>query len=161
GLFTPPSTEGTVIYPMTGGGVNWGSAAFDPVNQILYVNVSKAVHLVRLMPAAEAENYHPQRGEELGRHRGAPVAMTRRLAMSDIGVRCNKPPWGAMVALDLKAGKILWRSTVGTTEDMAPLGMAWHWGMPLVNGPMITAGGLAFTGAMDAYLRAFDAKSGE
>ena len=25
---------------------------------------------------------------------------------------------------------------------------------------MITAGGLAFTGAMDAYLRAFDAKSG-
>ena len=26
---------------------------------------------------------------------------------------------------------------------------------------MITAGGLVFTGAMDAYLRAFDAKSGE
>ncbi|MGY4334319.1 glucose dehydrogenase [Bradyrhizobium sp. LB7.2] len=36
GLFTPPSTQGTLEYPFTGGGVNWGSAAFDPVNQILY-----------------------------------------------------------------------------------------------------------------------------
>ena len=35
GLYTPPSTRGTIVYPMTGGGVNWGSAAFDPVNQIL------------------------------------------------------------------------------------------------------------------------------
>jgi quinoprotein glucose dehydrogenase len=33
--------------------------------------------------------------------------------------------------------------------------------MPLVNGVAVTAGGLVFTGAMDAYLRAFDAKSGE
>jgi quinoprotein glucose dehydrogenase len=65
------------------------------------------------------------------------------------------------VALDLKAGKILWRSTVGTTEDLAPLGLAFHWGTPLVNGVAITAGGLVFTGAMDAYLRAFDARSGE
>ena len=65
-----------------------------------------------------------------------------------------------MVAVDLKAGKILWRSTVGTTEDRAPLAMAFPWGTPLVNGVAVTAGGLVFTGAMDAYLRAFDAKSG-
>ena len=38
GLYTPPSTQGTVVFPMTGGGVNWGGAAFDPVNQILYAN---------------------------------------------------------------------------------------------------------------------------
>jgi quinoprotein glucose dehydrogenase len=34
------------------------------------------------------------------------------------------------------------------------------WGSPLANGVAITAGGLVFTGAMDEYLRAFDAKSG-
>ena len=45
---------------------------------------------------------------------------------------------------------------VGATEDRAPLGIAFKWGMPLVNGVAITAGGLVFTGAMDAYLRAFD-----
>ena len=86
--------------------------------------------------------------------------MTRTLAMSPLGLPCNKPPWGALVAVDLKAGKILWRSSVGTTEDKAPLGLAFNWGMPLVNGVVITAGGLVFTGAMDAYLRAFDARSG-
>jgi quinoprotein glucose dehydrogenase len=86
--------------------------------------------------------------------------MTRVVAMSKLGLLCNKPPWGAMVAVDLKAGKILWRSTVGTSEDKAPLGLAFHWGTPLVNGVAITAGGVVFTGAMDAYLRAFDAGSG-
>jgi quinoprotein glucose dehydrogenase len=83
------------------------------------------------------------------------------VALSKLGLLCNKPPWGTLVAVDLKAGKILWRSTVGTTEDRAPLGIAFKWGTPLVNGVVITADGLVFTGATDAYLRAFDAKSGE
>ena len=54
----------------------------------------------------------------------------------------------------------MWQSSVGTAEDRAPLGMAFDFGTPLVNGVAVTAGGLVFTGAMDAYLRAFDAKSG-
>jgi quinoprotein glucose dehydrogenase len=161
GLYTPPATQGTLIFPMTGGGVNWGSGAFDPVHQILYTNTTHAVHLVTLIPAAEVEGYSPPPGHDFGRQRGAPFAMTRVVAMSELGLLCNKPPWGTMVALDLKAGKILWRSTVGTTEDLAPLGMAFPWGTPLVSGVAVTAGGLVFTGAMDAYLRAFDAKSGE
>ena len=161
GLFTPPSTQGTLLYPMTGGGVNWGGAAFDPVNQILYANVSRAIHIIKLIPRAEVEALKPPKGFDLGEQRGAPFAMTRRLAMSRLGVPCNKPPWGETVAVDLRGGKILWRSTVGTTEDRAPLGIAFKWGMPLPNGVAITAGGLVFTGAMDAYLRALDAKTGE
>jgi len=161
GLYTPPSTQGTIIFPMTGGGVNWGSAAFDPVNQILYANTTYAIHLVKLIPAAEAEDVKPPPVGELGRQWGAPFAMTRVVAKSKLGLLCNKPPWGEMVAVDLKAGKILWRSRVGTSEDRAPLGLAFKWGTPLVNGVAITAGGLVFTGAMDAYLRAFDAKSGD
>ena len=160
GLYTPPSTQGTLIFPMTGGGVNWGGAAFDPVNQILYANTSYAIHIVKLMPASEVEGYNPPPGHDFGRQRGAPFAMTRVVAMSKLGLLCNKPPWGEMVAVDLKAGKVLWRSTVGTSEDKAPLGLAFNWGTPLVNGVAITAGGVVFTGAMDAYLRAFDAKSG-
>jgi quinoprotein glucose dehydrogenase len=161
GLYTPPSTQGTIIYPMTGGGVSWGSAAFDPVNQILYANTSNAIHLVKLIPAEQAEDLEPRPGVDLGRQRGAPFAMTRVVATSKLGLLCNKPPWGTLVAVDLKGGKILWRSTVGTTEDRAPLGFAFKWGAPLVNGVAITAGGLVFTGAIDAYLRAFDAKSGD
>jgi quinoprotein glucose dehydrogenase len=159
GLFTPPSTQGTLIFPMTGGGVNWGGAAFDPVNQILYANTSRIVHIVKLIPRAEAEGYKRPKGYDFGPQRGAPFAMTRHVATSRVGIPCGKPPWGAMVAVDLKAGKILWQSSVGTTEDQGP-GIAFHWGMPLVSGVVVTAGGVVFTGAMDAYLRAFDAKSG-
>ena len=106
------------------------------------------------------EGFKPPPGHDFGAQRGAPFAMTRAVAMSPLGMPCNKPPWGALVAVDLKAGKILWQSSVGTAEDRAPLGMAFDWGTPLSNGVLITAGGLVFTGALDAYLRAFDAKSG-
>jgi quinoprotein glucose dehydrogenase len=161
GLYTPPSTQGTVVFPMTGGGVNWGGAAFDPVNQILYANTTRAIHIVKLLPrAAVVDGFNPPPGHDFGRQQGAPFAMTRAVALSPLGLLCNKPPWGEMVALDLKAGKILWRSRVGTTEDRAPLGIAFPFGTPLVSGVAITAGGLVFTGAMDAYLRAFDARSG-
>ena len=145
---------------MTGGGVNWGGAAFDPVNQILYANTSRAVQIIKLIPRADAEGFKAPPGHDFGPQRGAPFAMTRALGASPLGMPCNKPPWGMMVAVDLKAGKILWQSSVGTVEDRAPLGIAFSFGTPLVNGLVITAGGLAFTGAMDAYLRAFDAKSG-
>lgn len=161
GLYTPPSMQGTVVFPMTGGGVNWGGVAFDPVHQILYANTSQAIHIVKLLQRTAAQGFNPPPGHDFGQQVGAPFAMTRAVAMSPLGLLCNKPPWGEMVAVDLKAGKILWRSRVGTTEDRAPLGIAFHWGTPLVNGVAITAGGLAFTGAMDAYLRAFDARSGE
>jgi quinoprotein glucose dehydrogenase len=160
GLYTPPSTQGTVVFPMTGGGVNWGGAAFDPVNQILYANISRAIHIVKLIPHEATQGFEPPPGHDFGRQQGAPFAMTRAVALSPLGLLCNKPPWGEMVALDLKAGKILWRSRVGTTEDRAPLGIAFPFGTPLVSGVAITAGGLVFTGAMDAYLRAFDARSG-
>ncbi|VIO76991.1 pyrroloquinoline quinone-dependent dehydrogenase [Bradyrhizobium ivorense] len=160
GLYTPPSTRGTVIYPMTGGGVNWGSAAFDPVNQILYANVSHAVQIVTLIPRDQAKGFNPPPGHDFGRQEGTPFAMTRAVAKSPLGSLCNQPPWGETVAVDLKAGKILWHATVGTSEDLAPLGIALTTGTPLVNGVVITAGGLVFTGAMDAYLRAFDARSG-
>ena len=65
GLYTPPSTQGTLIFPMTGGGVNWGSAAFDPVHQILYANTSHAVHIVKLMPRPKAEGFNAAAGRTI------------------------------------------------------------------------------------------------
>jgi quinoprotein glucose dehydrogenase len=160
GLYTPPSTQGSIVFPMTGGGVNWGGAAFDPVNQVLYANTSRAVNIVKLIPQGDAVGFKAPPGHDFGPQRGAPFAMTRVVATSELGMLCNKPPWGELVAVDLKGGKILWRSSVGTAEDRAPLGMAFKWGTPVVNGVLVTAGGVIFTGALDAYLRAFDAKSG-
>src|SRR5262249_53161524 len=86
GLFTPPSVQGRLEFPFTGGGVNWGSAGFDPVNQILYANPSRAVHLVKLIPRAEAAGFNPQPGHDFGQQRGAPFAMSRAVAMSPLGL---------------------------------------------------------------------------
>lgn len=160
GLYTPPSTQGTLLFPFTGGGVNWGGVAFDPLHQILYANISRAVHLVKLIPREQAADFNPPPGHDFGRQDGAPFAMSRATVTSPFGLLCNKPPWGEMVAVDLKGGRIRWRSTVGTTEDRAPLGISFSWGTPLLSGVVVTAGGLVFTGAMDAYLRALDARTG-
>jgi quinoprotein glucose dehydrogenase len=50
GLYTPPSTQGTLMYPFTGGGANWGGAAFDPATSTPYINTSRAAHLITLIP---------------------------------------------------------------------------------------------------------------
>jgi quinoprotein glucose dehydrogenase len=67
-----------------------------------------------------------------------------------------------MAGIDLSTGKIVWRKTLGTTEDLAPGGLALKLGTPVLSGPIMTASGLIFTGAtMDDYIRAFDSETGE
>src|SRR5699024_4736940 len=38
GLFTPPDPKGTVLFPSTRGGANWGGAAYDPESGWLFIN---------------------------------------------------------------------------------------------------------------------------
>jgi quinoprotein glucose dehydrogenase len=52
-LFTPPSTEGTLIFPGFDGGGEWGGAAVDPESNIMYVNSNEMpwIHtMVDLVP---------------------------------------------------------------------------------------------------------------
>jgi quinoprotein glucose dehydrogenase len=160
-LFTPPSTEGTILYPFTGGGVNWGSAAWDPQRQWLVVNTNRVMHVVTLIPADEVEK--AQRAEpykEISPQTGTPFGMKRELLLSPIGVPCNPPPWGALTAVDMKRGEIVWEVPLGTTEGRVPF-LKRNYGMPGVGGPMITSSGLVFIGAVtDNYLRAIDIESG-
>jgi quinoprotein glucose dehydrogenase len=90
GLYTPPSTQGSLSFPMTGGGVNWGGAAFDPVNQILYANTSRAVQIIKLIPRTDAEGFKAPPGR-FRTAAGAPFA--RRALASRSAMPCNKPPW--------------------------------------------------------------------
>lgn len=40
-MFTPPSKQGTVIFPGFDGGAEWGGPAFDPQTGLLYVNANE------------------------------------------------------------------------------------------------------------------------
>jgi quinoprotein glucose dehydrogenase len=50
GIFTPPSLEGSVIFPGLLGGTNWGGVAFDPERQLLLVNSTRIASVVTLVP---------------------------------------------------------------------------------------------------------------
>ena len=162
GLFTPPSEQGTLVYPFTGGGGNWGSAAYDAARNLLVVNMSNAGHVIKLIPSEDVAHIKEVADNaELAPMEGAPYGMTRSLLASPIGLPCTPPPWGVLAAIDLDSGDIVWRKTLGTTRDLAPFGLALKTGTPNFGGPMITKGGLIFIGAaMDNYIRAFDLTTG-
>jgi quinoprotein glucose dehydrogenase len=164
GLFTPPSTQGTIEYPFTGGGSNWGGLAFDPARQVAYVNTSSAMHLITLIPAdkvAAAQAAEPN--IEISPQSGAPFGMRRALVTSGLGLPCNPPPWGLLHAIDMRTGKVLWQVPIGTTGDKVPGSqfLLRGTGTPSFGGPIATASGLVFIGAaLDDFLRAYDASSG-
>ncbi|MGA2129807.1 MAG: PQQ-binding-like beta-propeller repeat protein, partial [Xanthobacteraceae bacterium] len=157
GLYTPPSLRGTILFPFTGGGVNWGGGAFDPSRQLFVVNTTSLAHVVRLIPRAEyatARAANPK--VEIGRALGTPYAALRDVLLSPLGIPCNPPPWGSLAAVDLDAGTIRWQVPLGARA----FGLIR--GLPNQGGPIATAGGLVFiAAAMDDALRAFDIETGE
>jgi quinoprotein glucose dehydrogenase len=65
GLFTPPSTNPTVMLPQFNGGAEWGGPAFDPTRGWLYVNASNEPEWIQMLPARPAEDVTLQ---QLGGH---------------------------------------------------------------------------------------------
>jgi quinoprotein glucose dehydrogenase len=160
GLFSPPSLEGTVTYPNNMGIMNWGSVAIDPVRDVLIVNTSHIAGITQLVPRDTA-NAAFARGEWLLAQAGSPYALRWTPLLSPWGAPCNRPPWGTLAAIDLRAGKRLWEVPLGTTRDLAPFPLWFKLGTPNIGGPLVTASGLTFIGATtDDYLRAFDTHSG-
>ena len=163
GIYTPPTLQGSLMYPGNAGGANWGSVAVDPVRQILIARVSDFPFAVTLLPAESFERERRENpGVEISPQRGTPYAMRREAVLSPLGVPCNSPPWGSLVAVDLAAGEIRWQVPHGTIRDIAPVPLPIKLGTPGIGGPLVTASGLVFIGAaMDDYLRAFDVETGE
>jgi quinoprotein glucose dehydrogenase len=165
GIFTPASVGGSIQYPGSGGGANWGGVSIDPDNQRLFVNQMRMAQVVRLIPRAEYEALSSKQAtypEELYPMAGTPYAVQRGPLLSPLGVPCTPPPWGTLSAVDLVTGRVLWESTLGTTRDQAPFPFWFDLGTPNLGGSIATGGGLVFIGATtDRFLRAFDQDTGE
>lgn len=50
-LFTPPSKEGTIIFPGFDGAAEWGGPAFDPETGLLYVNANEMPWVLTMIDA--------------------------------------------------------------------------------------------------------------
>jgi len=159
GIFTPPSLEGTVVFPGYGGGMHWGSVSYDPARGLLIAATNRLAHVVTLVPR---ERYERERitaarpGREFAPQRGTPYGMYREALMLPGGMPCTPPPWGTLTAVDLATGDVRWEVPLGTSPEVPMIPGSFNFG-----GALTTASGLIFIGAArDTTLRAFDIETG-
>src|SRR5205085_1382999 len=53
GIFTPPSFEGTIMFPGNVGGTNWGGMAWDAKRNLLITATNRLPTVVKLLPREE------------------------------------------------------------------------------------------------------------
>jgi quinoprotein glucose dehydrogenase len=143
---------------------------YDPQTGTLFGADNRIAAIVTLVPQNEgAGAAAPPAGERLGpAGETAPMRQTpytlRRDFLLDPETRLprSKPPWGVLVALDLKAGKLKWEVPLGSVSQDPIHPDQEKWGSVSLGGPVCTAGGVVFVaGTLDAHLRAFDSRTGD
>ncbi|MDE1175820.1 MAG: pyrroloquinoline quinone-dependent dehydrogenase [Edaphobacter sp.] len=80
---------------------------------------------------------------------------------AESGLPVIAPPWTTLTAYDLNTGDILWQRPLGEVPELAAQGhtdTGSHF--PKID-PVVTAGGLIFTGSRDRKVRALDATTGK
>jgi quinoprotein glucose dehydrogenase len=173
GVFTPPSTRGTLLMPARIGGVNWGRVAVDPGRQVAVIAVNRIAEMVQLIPR-EGFDLQRARSEEQTRlgddfeynmMRGTPYIMRRRLLLAPSRLPCTPPPFGALVAIDLRTGQRKWEVPLGSMASVLAPDVAQQtkpdWGSINLGGAMATASGVVFIGAaLDRRLHAYDVETG-
>ena len=157
GVFTPPSQRGTIIWPGNLGGMNWSGVSVDERRGILVAPTNRLAMVVRLIPRDSLHavaTAHP--GVEYGRQAGTPYAMSR----DNLGT-CTPPPWGALTAVDLTAGRVKWQVPLGSMPDRVSASGADTLGSFNIGGALVTGSGLVFiAGTSDRHLRAIDIETG-
>ena len=167
GIFTPPSLEGTLAVPSNIGGAHWGGVAVDPVRGLAVVPVNRIAAMVQLIPRDQFTPERRSEGARLGYEttdmRGTPYIMRRRLLIGPSGLPCTPPPWGTLVAIDLRTMTRRWEVPLGAMPPLGGGGEAGpaEWGSVNLGGAIVTAGGVTFVaGSVDRSLRAYDTQSG-
>ncbi len=150
GLFTPPSLEGSVLYPGNGGGTNWGSVSVDAARGIAVLGLNRLPTVVELIPRKDFKKRRRQeaggpQGVQFTSQSGTPYGMARYdVYHPELVLPCHRGPWGTWVAVDLKHGRVLWETPSGPFPNAKDHPEASNWGSLVSGGPVMTAGGLTF-----------------
>ncbi|NYT46263.1 PQQ-binding-like beta-propeller repeat protein [Alcaligenaceae bacterium] len=169
GRYTPPSTEGTLVYPGNFGVFNWGGIAVDPERQVAFATPTYLAFIAKLIPREDDTTLYVQDEDRpqdslpaLNENFGAPFAVQLSAFTSALGLPCQEPPWGFIAGADLTTGKVAWLHKNGTVRDSSPIPLPFKMGVPNLGGPIMTAGGVAFlTSTLDYYVRGYDVTTGE
>jgi quinoprotein glucose dehydrogenase len=95
GMFTPPSRRGTLLFPGTDGGGEWGGAAYDPATGFLYVNSNEQPWIIRMVTQDTQSLYRNNCAGCHGNDRkGAPPTFP---SLIDIGQRRTKQELASVI----------------------------------------------------------------
>jgi quinoprotein glucose dehydrogenase/quinate dehydrogenase (quinone) len=174
GLFTPPSTKGTLVAPGNFGGFNWGSVSVDADNGLLVAAPMLLAHKLRLFTPEQVAQAGPLGGMLLGPEHPAvrmdpdsPMPEAREpnpddpydharilyyglpqpfLSMIGTQIPCFEPPWSRIAVIDLNTKELLWSRPLGTMKESGPFG--WRTGLPFHVGVPVRAGTLTTRGGL-------------
>ena len=163
GRYTPPSTNGSLVYPGNFGTFNWGGIAVDPENGVMFGMPTYLAFTSKLIPRDNLGDTETNKGEQgVNANEGADYAVEMGPFLSPLGVPCQQPPWGTIAGADLSTGEIAYQRRNGTVQDLSPIPLKLELGVPGIGGPIITKGGLAFlSAATENNFRAYDLKNGD
>lgn len=132
-LYTPPALRGTLMRPGVTGGGNWGGAAVDPENGMLYVPSRNAFAVVRMVEP------DPKLGGNLRFMNGGGGG---RNAVIPGGVPLFKPPYSRMTAIDMNTGDHVWMTPTGNGDRVRNLPALKGLNLPPLGGDITLAGPL-------------------
>ena len=185
-LFTPPVVSkaggplGTLDIGCCQGGTNWPGGSYDPQTHLLYVyGKSEVTSLGLVPPTAGRSDMNFIRGVaafDVAPPPAADGAAASNGALTVQGLPLFKPPYGAITAINLDKGEIVWQAAHGETPDnvrnnpalkgvsIPRTGRAGNIGL-ITTSTLVIAGEAGFVtnpqGQRGAYLRAYDKPTGK
>ena len=128
------------------GCVRWAGASVDSEKNILYVSVDQFPYISNIIENKNFKGKYTHKWEYLVDKNNNP------------GI---KPPWGAIVALDLNSGKIKWKVPFGNYDNLEDV-YETDTGTRNRSGVTATRGNLIFgSGTKDNKFRVFDSTNGD
>ncbi|KAA8732753.1 glucose/quinate/shikimate family membrane-bound PQQ-dependent dehydrogenase [Acinetobacter qingfengensis] len=168
GIYTPPSENGTVVFPGNLGVFEWGGISVNPDRQVAVMNPIGLPFISRLIPedpnrAKGAKGAGTEQGVQP--MYGVPYGVEISAFLSPIGLPCKQPAWGYVAGVDLNTHQVVWKKRIGTIRDslpnlfqLPPLKI----GVPGLGGSISTAGNVMFVAAtQDNYIRAYNVTNGD
>ena len=99
GRYTPPSTQGSPVYPGNFGVFNWDGIAVDPKRQMAFTTPTYLAFVSQLVPRRDDTSLMVQGDERpqgslpsLNENFGAPFAVKLSAFTSPLGIPCQQPP---------------------------------------------------------------------
>ena len=142
GTFTPPSLQGTLVFPGNLGMFEWGGIAVDPVRQIAIANPIAMPFVSKLLPRGPDNPAAPNAPHPAGSEIGVQPMYGTPYGVDAASVRSRRSacracgrPGVTWPAIDLKTMKIAWMHRNGTIRDSAPLPIPIKMGVPSAGRP--------------------------